>query len=129
MSFDKRSEYAVCVNRKYMDGLYEMLGKVAIDNRAERPDFSKALLRRLEGGNSYCRKSFAPVRQLQDTVRDGSRYAGVNYCHKLHGTIEIRVLPGMSDAGLVVEVLSEIITYTEKFIQDNAHKKRIRFRR
>jgi hypothetical protein len=129
ISFDKRAEYAVCVNRKYMDGLYVVFERFANSKEEEHPVFARAFKRRLAGENHYCHKRFAPIRQLQDAHRDSSRYSGVNYCHKLHGTIEIRVLPGIADAGLAEEVLHLIIQYTNAYIRDNQFKKRIRFRR
>ena len=138
ISFDKRSEYSTCVNRKYMDGLYEVLdvftNEIHETNLMKDEDvndsfFIQQMRHRLGGGNTYCNKRFVPVRQLQDTSRESSRYSGINYCHKLHGTIEIRVLPGISSGDIVREVLSRIITFTEQYLQDNAHKQRIRFRR
>lgn len=48
---------------------------------------------RFNGGNSYCEAVFRPLQQMYNASKGSARYAQLNYCHRLHKTVECRLLP------------------------------------
>jgi hypothetical protein len=48
---------------------------------------------RWNGYNDYCRKRFDPESQAQATDKESCRYAHLNYCFSIRGTLECRLFP------------------------------------
>lgn len=48
---------------------------------------------RLKGTNTYCRKVHAPSNQMAQSGKGGQRYSHINFCKRLHGTMEVRLFP------------------------------------
>lgn len=73
---------------------------------------------RLDGRNHYCRDLFHADAQAVAEDKVSERYAMVNWCFKLHGTIEIRVLPMWTDSAQALRacecVLLAIAAYSRK---------------
>jgi hypothetical protein len=60
---------------------------------------------RLNGGNRFCQAQFNPDIQTQVVSRQNptvwdTRYAQLNYCWTLHGTMESRLLPMFNDVNM-----------------------------
>jgi hypothetical protein len=82
------------------------------DNRAWLPE---EFYKRLDGENQYCEKSFDMLEQFFDTHKGSTRYAQLNYCHALHGTFEIRLLPMFKTPEeaftAINQLLNVVVTY------------------
>lgn len=84
---------------------------------------------RLLGKNSYCRKGYKGLSQIRLTSRDRDRYQQVNFCFRLHGTVEIRVLPCTTNRNFIKGVVLLIRDVIEDFVAREYVSRKIRFRR
>lgn len=73
---------------------------------------------RLKGENQYCLRNHAPVGQMTRTSRDGIRYAHLNYCYALHGTIECRLLPMFKDKAIAGKAIRELVSIYEDYLEE-----------
>jgi hypothetical protein len=93
------------------------------------PETYERFKNRLAGTNRFCKKGYKGLSQVTMSDRGSDRYHQVNYCYKLHGTIEIRVLPCTTNR----EFLKGVILLTRDVIRDFVGRehitKKIRFRR
>lgn len=84
---------------------------------------------RLKGGNRYCMKGYKGLQQSMLDHKGGARYQQLNYCYRLHGTLEIRVFPCTTNK----EFLKGLVLLTRDTIEDwvRAEYKatKVRFRR
>lgn len=84
---------------------------------------------RLAGGNRYCMKAYKGLQQSMLDHKGGARYQQLNYCYRLHGTLEIRVFPCTTNK----EFLKGLVLLTRDVIEDwvRAEYKatKVRFRR
>lgn len=71
---------------------------------------------RLEGDNTFCHRKFVPDNQVQHNDRGGERYAHLNYCYNLHGTVECRLLPMFADAGTAASAARELVSIFEDYL-------------
>lgn len=77
---------------------------------------------RLEGGNDYCMKEFSdPDLQAEVNDHDDCRYYQINFCRKLHGTVEFRFLPmwSINDARFACSAVTELIELVRSYIRHN----------
>lgn len=91
---------------------------------ADRENLSQShtLWERLSDQSEFCQHKFWPDEQVKletlksheyyDKERKGSRYTVVNYCFKLHGTMECRLLPMFEDVDLSVRAIRMLIDVT-----------------
>lgn len=84
---------------------------------------------RLSGTNSYCKKGYLGLRQVLMTLRGSERYQQVNYCFKLHGTLEIRVLPCTTNRDFIKGVVLLVRDVIEAFVAKEHLSRKVRFRR
>jgi hypothetical protein len=73
---------------------------------------------RREGNNTYCQKGWKADQQVGCCQKSESRYHILNFCWRIHQTMEIRVLPMMAfqEAQLVLGKL-------DKFLRQEAERK------
>jgi hypothetical protein len=65
---------------------------------------------RLRGENHYCRQGTENVnRQVSARRKISARYRMLNFCWRLHGTVEIRLLPGFKMKHLGIEAVQVVI--------------------
>lgn len=64
---------------------------------------------RWAGQNQYCKKEFSPDTQSKHSNKGANRYSHLNYCFKLHGTLENRLSPGWSN-------VEDAVSYTEAYL-------------
>lgn len=73
------------------------------------------LWKRINGARSYCAKVFKGEEQINNETRD--RYTQVNFrAYHIHGTVEIRTLPGFRDCHVAIAAIYTLIRAVEKFI-------------
>ncbi len=90
MSFRSDLTYQRLMRRDYTTAIVDQLREWA---KGRRLPSSHAIWGRLKGENKYCLPLYAPEKQATARQKSNSRYAVVNYCHGIHQTLEIRVLP------------------------------------
>jgi hypothetical protein len=93
MSFRNALTYQRLMTPEYMDTL---LAHLTIWARKTLPR-NHYIFPRLKGENRYCLKDFMADQQARARNKAQSRYTVVNYCHSLHETVEVRVLPMFED--------------------------------
>ena len=78
-----------------------------------------ALFRRLNGDVHWCKNEYDGYNQISTSSKEDCRYRIVNYCFKLHETIEIRVLPAFQDVELTVSAQKELGSIMDDYITRN----------
>ena len=73
---------------KRMDELHEVLKK-----DTKHPEDAARFMKRHSGEVTYCSKTFRPDKQIMDSSKGGHRYSSLNYCYRLHKTLECRLFP------------------------------------
>lgn len=75
---------------------------------------------RLEGKVHYCTDAFhadAQARATSKQVGSGaSRYTAINYCYRLHSTVECRVLPMFETVDQAIRAVQELFRITNAFL-------------
>lgn len=84
---------------------------------------------RLAGGNRYCKKGYKGLTQITMDSRGSERYHQLNYCFRLHGTMEIRVLPCTANKEFIRGIVLLTRDVIEDFVAREHVTKKVRFRR
>jgi hypothetical protein len=93
------------------------------------PDTYNRFAARLKGGNTYCKKGYKGLSQIKMDSRGSERYQQLNYCFKLHGTMEIRVLPCTTNRDFLKRVVLLIRDVIEAYVAREHVKRKVRFGR
>jgi hypothetical protein len=127
-------QYALCVTPVYQDvirlALFGLMETWYKQNRLSSV-MRYRMAARLHGKNRFCLHEFHAEWQMTQTRHvyqreDGHhRYTMVAYPYKLHGTIEIRVLPMFEDVKLAQEAISLLVRRTSQFIRYQAKQKAV----
>lgn len=73
--------------------------------------------KRLSGDNAFCKCKFDADNQWEATSKREVRYRHLNYCFKLHHTVECRLLPMFRDKRLAVSAIKEICQIIEDWLK------------
>lgn len=98
--------------------------------------------RRLEGtfafatpaGNirNFCRAEFIPEKQIDNLAKGGNetpRHCHLNYCYKLHGTVELRLFPSWETVELFISSMNLFYNTVNEFLSmEDAKKKQAEWR-
>jgi hypothetical protein len=117
-SFKSRSDYAKLMSAEFY--AYFLDRMKAWGERVHLPQ-THAFWTRLNGFNRYCEKVFLPEQQVQTRFKTGVRYAQLNYCFRLHGTIECRLMPVFKQARIAVSAVQEILSCYEDFLRERQY--------
>jgi hypothetical protein len=71
---------------------------------------------RLRGENQYCKREWKSVEQVTLRGRDGVRYAHLNFCYSLHGTVECRLLPMFKDKTIAAKAIQELLSIYSDYL-------------
>ena len=74
---------------------------------------------RMSGQNRYCANRFDALNQYWRTSKDSCRYAILNYCYGMHGTLECRVLPVFQKKQLATSAVKEIVDIVNTYLIEN----------
>lgn len=77
---------------------------------------------RLKGSSPFCAKDFKPEEQVIRTDKRGPRYAQINFCHSLHGTVECRLFSGTNSITEAYECTAAWINCVESFLDKSEVK-------
>lgn len=116
VSFKRIADYALLMDDKFYSFFIERLKAWGTRTRikAHHPFWH-----RLDGGNTYCKKVFHPDQQVATREKSAARYAHLNFCLKLHSTIEARVLPMFKQANIAVSAVQELLSIYEDYLSQN----------
>lgn len=82
---------------------------------------------RLQGRNRFCLPNFNPDTQTKVTSRRdpdtwNTRYAQLNFCHALHGTLESRLLPMFEDPSLSASGMHVFLNLINAWLEQELSK-------
>lgn len=129
VSLKTRSMYACLLTPSFQKVLMEQYSRFNETFRESDPETYTRFHDRLKGGNRYCKKGYKGLVQVTMDSRGSERYHQVNYCFKLHGTMEIRVLPCTANKEFIRGVVLLTRDVVEDFIAREHVVKKIWFRR
>lgn len=109
MSFESLKYYQRLMVAEYQETIIEYMVRWA---KEEGLATSHPIWDRLAGKNEYCGRNFWPDQQVSKKKKEyghqeGGRYTMVHYCGR-QNTIEVRVLPMMSDAKLATSAIHRL---------------------
>jgi hypothetical protein len=81
---------------------------------------------RLDGRNGYCWRVWNATDQIAAYQKDSCRYALLNFCWSLHGTLECRAFPAFKRASTAAAVLTEYLNFINSEALARAKAYRIR---
>lgn len=111
--------YALLMNRKYFNQFTRCM--VNFKNTLPYRD-QEAFAPRLAGKNKYTKNTFMPLKQFrQQRKYHPYRYTSLNYCYRIHNTVETRVFPMFSTPELCYNAVKAFINSVESYL-DGAHK-------
>lgn len=73
---------------------------------------------RLGGLNNYCMNEFRADEQAEMTSKGHNRYTQLNFCYKLHGTVENRLFPMFKSVEINISALKKFVSLTEFYLQE-----------
>ncbi len=97
--------------------------------KAEDPVLYGRFKQRLEGRNRYCKKGFRGMEQVLMDHKGSDRYHQLNYCHRLKGTMEIRVLPATNNPRVLTDLIDIVTNTIEEWCRREHRADKVRFRR
>ena len=78
-----------------------------------------AFYKRMRGDVHWCKNKYDAYQQINTSSKEDCRYRMINYCWKLHGTMEVRVLPAFQDVEYTISAHKELTRIIEQYIDDN----------
>ena len=120
VSFKNIAYYSALMERKFFDYFIQKMTEFGEKwdgtNRILNPLFWE----RLEDKNQFCRKIFAPDKQVKLKAKGTSdRYTQINYCYSFHKTVECRLFPTFIDPNLAVAALKALVNCYESYLSQN----------
>ena len=129
VSLKRKSMYAALLTPSFSKTLMRAYEKYNEQFKESDPETYERFRKRLGGKNRYCKSGFKGLSQIMMDSRGPERYHQVNYCYKLHGTLEIRVLPCTNNSEFIKGVVLLTRDIIEDFVAREHVSKKIRFRR
>jgi len=115
-SLKRMKYYSILMNKSFMEYLINRLrvwgNKVGVRK-------GSALFKRLDGDVHWCKAMYDGYNQINTEGKEDCRYRTVNYCWKLHSTVEIRVLPAFQDVELTISAQKELGSIMDDYITNN----------
>jgi len=97
----------------FRDGLCRTL-----KNWGDRNDAPRKFFERVGGQTRWCKRIWCPDAQARARSKgsDGDRYAQINFCWRLHGTFEVRILNAFNNVEQSIAAIRVMINYIESYI-------------
>jgi hypothetical protein len=115
-SFKKIKYYSILMDRTF--NIY-LVNRLRAWGKSVGVREGSALFRRLNGDVHWCKNMYDGYRQISTSDKEDCRYRIINYCWKLHKTVEIRVLPAFQDVELTVSAHKELGDIMDDYITRN----------
>lgn len=115
-SFSNDHDYATLVDKRFYDFFCD---RMAVWGKRWNCK-NKQFWNRLEGKNNFCRKRFNPENQLTQTQKyHDARYSHFNFCHAIHGTFEVRLLPTFKEKRIALAAAKEVFAIIEEWLDNS----------
>lgn len=115
LSTKRHLDYALLMHKKFFDLFVNGMSEWGKKNLGNRSEEDKAFWKRLSGVNTYCRKEWKPIKQLQG---DWERYTMLNYAaFRDHRTIECRLLPAFKDVEKSLRGIGFFVKLTDSYLK------------
>src|SRR3974377_296971 len=116
LSFPDNGHYSALMSQRFETFLWRRLMLYG-----KRKNFSAdgQYFQRLTGKNFYCRHRWNDNRVMEQarmSYKDEARYALINYCHRLHGTVEVRALPAFLRPASAVKAIKYLCDTFERYL-------------
>jgi hypothetical protein len=85
-------------------------------NKCDVNDISN-LLKRLHGCNRFCKDAFYADVQANVNYKDSCRFTHINYCYRLHKTVEFRVLCMFKSKRFAFEAIKVIVKCVNEYLK------------
>jgi len=115
-SFKRMKYYSIVMCKGFQE--YMHIGLMAWAKATGIRDGS-AFYKRMNGDVHWCKKMYDAYQQIQTSDKDDCRYRIINYCWRLHGTMEIRVLPAFQNVEYTVSAQKELTRLIEQYVDSN----------
>lgn len=120
MSFKKALTYQQLMDPSFQATIFEFIARWA---KGENVPSTHPIWKRLNGSSQYCTNQFhadaqarATSKRVQDASGTASRYTAINYCYKLHNTLECRLLPMFDDWQQAYRAVMEVLRITNAYL-------------
>ena len=115
-SFKRMKYYSIVMCKGFQE--YMHIGLMAWARHTGIREGS-AFYKRMNGDVHWCKKMYDAYQQIQTSDKDDCRYRIINYCWRLHGTMEVRVLPAFQNVEYTVSAQKELTRLIEQYIDSN----------
>lgn len=116
-SFNTLNDYSRLADERFYQHFIEHITTWA---RGPRGNISSIpFYERLEGRNHHCMKKWDAEAQIEQSGKGSPRYAHWNFCFKLHGTAECRLLPTFKDVNVAVRSIKELIDIVDDYLDNS----------
>lgn len=125
MSFENALHYQRLMVPAYQDTVLKYITEWA---KEEKLPSSHGLWPRLRGESRYCQHRFWADHQVRTTAKDhdqsreGHRYTVINYCYRMTGTVECRLLPMMENTDRGIRAVTRLLDITNAFLARGKHR-------
>jgi hypothetical protein len=106
--------YMALLDRDYYDHL---IAALTAWGQTKHIRTGHAFWDRLKGHNNYCRPRWVPDQQCNEQDKSSARYAFINACWALHGTVEVRVLPAFKNPAMAISAVETVVKTTNEFLR------------
>lgn len=111
--------YSLCMEQKFYDNFLAAMEKWGKDTNCKNEEFWS----RLRGENKYCQRIFQPHKQAACRTKDEARQNHIrrthwNFCYRLYGTLECRLLPTFKDVKMALSATSMLIKFIEDYLTE-----------
>jgi len=115
-SFKRMKYYSIVMCKGFQE--YMHIGLMAWAKETGIREGS-AFYKRINGDVHWCKDMYDAYQQIQTSDKDDCRYRIINYCWRLHGTMEVRVLPAFQNVEYTVSAQKELTRLIEQYIDNN----------
>lgn len=116
VSFKHMKYYAIVMDREFQEF---MLDELEMWGKSVGVRDGSAFYRRLQGDVHWCKNEYSAHEQIHTSDKSDCRYRVINYCNKLHGTMEVRVLPAFQDVEYTVSAHRALTSIIEQYVSDH----------
>jgi len=107
--------YSILLDPKFLD--FVISESKAWRDRANIKN--ESFNRRLNNLNTYCKTKYDAGNQVTSTEHYyNARYTAVNYCYRLHGTLEFRIPPAFKQARITAKYYCLLLSLIPKFVKN-----------
>lgn len=113
LSFVHGAHYSLLMDREFQQYFLREMESWGRRFAGSEPDFWA----RIRGGNRYCLREWQADSQAKAMSKQNQRYCHWNFCYRLHGTAECRLLPVFKDVELAKAAVRKVISCSIMWIR------------